>query len=139
MLKKFNLFLIIIFIFIALFSPSVSFGYADEGAGFTVQENLKCFGSSSQGINTAIGCIPIGNREAFLAWILSWAIGISGGIAILFAARAGFYILTPAGNPDKIAAGKELIEASIAGILFLVLSTLILKIIGVNLFNLPGF
>lgn len=111
----------------------------EAGPSFGVEENLKCFGSSSHGINTAIGCIPINNKNAFLAWILSWAIGISGGIAIIFTARASFYILTSAGNPDKIAAGKELIEASIAGILFLVLSTLILKIIGVNLFGLPGF
>jgi hypothetical protein len=93
-----------------------------------------------QSINTAIGCIPVlGNKEAFLGWILKWAVGIGGGIAFLLIVYAGFMIMTSQGNPERLQAGKELLTSAISGLILLIFSIFILKVIGVDILQIPGF
>ncbi len=90
------------------------------------------------GINTAIGCIPTNDINNFLAFILRWAMGVAGGIAFLLIVYSGFLILTSVGNPQKLTAGKELLTASLAGLILLIFSVFLLDIIGVRIFRLPG-
>lgn len=90
-------------------------------------------------IDTAIGCIPIQNTNEFIGFILKWAIGIGGGIAFLLIIFAGFQIMTSAGNPERLQAGRELLTSAIAGLILLVFSVFILRIIGVDILKLPGF
>ena len=88
-------------------------------------------------LNTAIGCIPIlGTKEAFLSFILKWAVGIGGGIAFLLIIYAGFMIMTSAGNPERLKAGQELLTSAISGLILLIFSVVILKIIGVDILGL---
>ena len=89
-------------------------------------------------IYTAIGCIPVTGTSEFVAWILRWAIGIGGGIALLLIIVASFQIITSSGNPEKVQAGKELLTSAIAGLIMLIFSVFILKIIGVDILKLPG-
>jgi beta-lactamase regulating signal transducer with metallopeptidase domain len=94
-------------------------------------------GSSS--INTAIGCIPTGSPKAFATFLLRWIIGLGGLVAMIFTVYAGFLILTSAGNPKQVAAGKELLTAAISGLILLTLSPFLLRFIGVDVLGLPGF
>jgi hypothetical protein len=88
-------------------------------------------------ISTAIGCIPVlGGQGPFLNFILSWAIGIGGGIAFLLIVYAGFMIMTSSGNPDRLKAGQELLTSAISGIVLLVFSVFILNFIGVKIFGI---
>ena len=48
-------------------------------------------------------------------------------------------MMTSAGNPEQLNAGKELIGSSIAGLLLVVFSVFILQFIGVNILGIPGF
>jgi hypothetical protein len=96
-------------------------------------------GCEEGSINTAIGCIPINNTDEFIGFILKWAIGVGGGIAFLLIILAGFQIMTSAGNPDRLKAGQELMTSAIAGLILLIFSVFILKIIGVDILELPGF
>ena len=89
-------------------------------------------------VNTAIGCIPT-NPQDFVAKILGLAVGIGGGIAFLLILFGGFQILTSAGNPEKLNAGKELITSAITGLLIIIFSLFILRLIGFNIFGIPGF
>ena len=57
------------------------------------------------GIDTAIGCIPVKDIDAFSGWILGWAIGVGGGIAFLLIVYASFIIMTSQGNPERLKAG----------------------------------
>ena len=95
---------------------------------------------SGKGINTAIGCIPaLNTKEAFLGFVLKWAVGIGGGIAFLLIIYAGFMIMTAAGNPERIKAGQELLTSAISGLILLIFSIFILRIIGIDILKLPGF
>lgn len=89
-------------------------------------------------IYTAIGCIPVTGTQEFTAWILRWAIGVGGGIALLLIIVASFQIITSSGNPEKVQAGKELLTSAIAGLIMLIFSVFILKVIGVDILKLPG-
>jgi len=90
-------------------------------------------------IDTAIGCIPVANTNEFIGFLLTWGIGIAGGVAFLLILFAGFQIITSGGDPKRLQAGKELLTAAIAGLLLLIFSVFILRIVGVNILGLPEF
>lgn len=87
-------------------------------------------------VNTALGCIPITKPNDMVTFILRWALGIAGGIAILLVIAAGFIIITSSGDPKKVQGGKELLTAAIAGLVLIIFSTFILRIIGVNILGI---
>jgi hypothetical protein len=87
---------------------------------------------------TALGCIPV-EGSGFTNWIVKFSIGIGGGIAFLLMLFGAFQIILSGGNPDRIKAGREMITAAIGGLLLIIFSVLILRIIGVDLLAIPGF
>ena len=120
----------------------------------SVNQNLFCNedGSPTSNntgvINTAIGCIRIaeadaagefiGNINLVLNFAIPWSMGITGGIGLLLIAFAGIQIATSSGNPEKLAAGKELLTAALSGILLLVLAVFFLQFIGQRILQIPG-
>lgn len=87
------------------------------------------------GIGTAIGCIhtsPAGFVKDFMTFI----VGISGGFAFLMMVLGAFQMLTSAGNPETLTAGRERLTSAIIGLLFIIFSVLLLQIIGVKLLGL---
>lgn len=106
----------------------------------TNQENnsgITCSGGAA--INTAIGCVPFGDQNALLGFILRWALGIGGGIAFLLILVAGFQIMTSRGDPNRLKAGQELMTSAIAGLILLIFSIFVLRLIGVDILGIPGF
>jgi hypothetical protein len=93
----------------------------------------------NQGIPTALGCIPVGNTNSFIAWLLRWGIGIGGGISFMLIVVASFQIMTSSSDPTRLKAGQELLTSAIAGLIMLIFSIFILKVIGVDILGLPGF
>jgi hypothetical protein len=89
-------------------------------------------------INTAIGCIPFGDTNAFVGFILRWAIGVGGGIAFLLIIMATFQIMSSSGDPERLKGGQELLTSAIAGLIMLIFSVFILRVIGVDILKLPG-
>jgi len=87
---------------------------------------------------TAVGCIPTAPEE-FIKWLLPVVISIAGGIAFLLILLGSFTVLTSAGNPDKLNEGKDIIVSAIVGLLVILFSVVLLKIIGVDILGLPGF
>ena len=71
--------------------------------------------------------------------IIPYAIGIGGLIAFFLMIFGGLQIILSGGNPEKVKAGKEIITSAIAGLLLIIFSVFILRLIGVDLLNLPGF
>lgn len=98
--------------------------------------------STKTGIRTAIGCIPImgdTGKYDFVNFVISWALGIGGGIAFLLIIYSGFMIMTASGNPERLQAGRELLTSAISGLILLIFSVFILKLIGVDILGLNQF
>jgi hypothetical protein len=109
------------------------------------QEHTDCVGcvqpsdtTAKPGAWTAIGCIPT-DVTGLVKILLSFGMGIAGGIAFLLILLGGFQIMTSAGNPEQLEAGKELVTSAITGLLLIIFSTFILRLIGVNILGIPQF
>lgn len=87
---------------------------------------------------TVLGCLP---REpaTFATWFLRFAMGIGGGIAFLFMVAGTFKVLTSGGDPNRLTSGKKKITGAILGILVIVFAVIILRILGYDILQLPGF
>lgn len=95
-----------------------------------------CF--SQGGAWTAIGCVT-GNASDFVTKVIQFGTGIGGGIAFLLILFAGFQTMTSAGNPEKLHEAKELLTAAISGLLLIIFSVFLLRLIGVDILQIPGF
>ncbi len=104
-------------------------------AGSNSGECYKCF--AIPGVYTAFGCIET-DPQKFIEKILKIAMGIAGGIAFLMIVYGGFTIMTSSGNPERLTQGKEIVTSAIAGLLLIVFSVILLKIIGVDILQIPG-
>lgn len=89
-------------------------------------------------IDTALGCIPY-KTEGFTAALLGFLAGTAGAIALIVMLIATFQIMTGGDNAEQVKKGKELFTGAITGLLFIVFSVTILKIIAGDIINLPGF
>jgi hypothetical protein len=109
-------------------------GWGTGGTGIECKAN-----NGEDGINTAIGCIPMfgpSGTNGLMAFILGWGVGIAGGIAFLLILFSGFQIMTSSGNPQKLQAGKELLGAAVSGLLLLIFSAFILRVVGVDILQI---
>jgi len=97
----------------------------------------SCFDDG--GAWTAVGCIGRGGEPGdFIQWMISLGTGVGGGIAFLLILVSGFQTIVSAGNPEKLHAAKELMTAAISGLLLIIFSVLLLKIIGIDILQIPG-
>jgi len=67
------------------------------------------------------------------------AVGIGGGIALLLVIYGGVMFTLSRGDQDKVREAQEIITSALAGLALIIFATLILRIIGIEFFRLPGF
>lgn len=103
-----------------------------------VGKDSTCGSDKNPGIKTAIGCIRT-NPAEFVQDFMKFIIGISGGLAFLMMLLGAFQMLTSAGNPETLHAGRERLTSAIIGLLIIIFATLLLQIIGVDILKIPGF
>lgn len=99
---------------------------------------IECITRDPPEIWTAIGCIP-STPNGFIQKLLPLGIGLGGGIAFLLMLFGALQIMTSAGNPEKLNAGKELITSAIVGLLLIIFSVFLLKLIGADILGIPNF
>lgn len=89
---------------------------------------------------TAFGNIPVGELGDFVTKVLRIAVALAGGIALIIMVIGAVRVLTSSGDQQKLAGGRDMIVAAIAGLLFLIFSVTILRIIGFDILGLnPEF
>jgi hypothetical protein len=98
---------------------------------------LSC-SQSKGGVWTSIGCFN-GNVSLFIGHLLEMGISMAGGISLLCIMFSAFQMQTSSGNPEKIKKAQELLTNCITGLMVIIFSVLILKIIGVDILRIPGF
>lgn len=91
-----------------------------------------------EGISTAIGCIPT-DPKILTQQLLKFSFAIAGGVALLLMSFGAFGMITSAGNPDQLKSARERFTSAVIGLVFIIFSTLLLQIIGVDILSLPGF
>ena len=101
----------------------------------TTEDNITC--DSGNGVQTALGCIPTDPRE-LVKWVFPYLLGLGGLSAFSLIVFSGIQILTSGGNPEKIQGAKETITSAVTGLLFIILSLFLLRLIGVDVLELPG-
>ena len=88
---------------------------------------------------TAIGCLPTDFEGILKEAVFPIGIGFAGAVAFLYFLYGAFIILTSTGNPERIAQAKEIIISSLSGLLLIIFSVFLLKVIGVDILQIPGF
>jgi len=97
-----------------------------------------CEGSSevTSGVWTGIGCMPT-NFSGIVNSLFTLFSGLMGGFVFLCLVSNGLKIMASRGNPEALKKGQEAITACLVGFVVLVLSILFLKIVGVDILDLP--
>lgn len=114
--------------------------YKYLGSSTQANELRSCLSCSSQnGMLTGMGCIPLDLNTFITSFILTTGIGIGGGFALLCIIYAAFMMQSSQGNPEKLKKAQEMITSCIMGLMLIIFSVLIMKIIGVNILRIPGF
>lgn len=136
----------IVMLGIALFGfvqPAMAQGPTDISADLA---KICAYGGGAQctdcaagnGVWTAFGCIPATPQGLFKT-AFGLGLGIAGGIAFLLILFGGFQILSSAGNPEQLNEGQELISSAVAGLLLIIFSVFLLRLIGYDILRIPGF
>lgn len=108
------------------------------GQPASTQQHFSALGPTGDCVQTAIGCIPF-TASGFVEKLFPLFISFGGAIAFLLILFGGVQMMTSAGNPEKLAGGKELIVSAITGLLLIIFSIFILRIIGYDILHIPGF
>ncbi len=104
------------------------------GGGKRVSRTSEC-----KFIETAIGRISVESPEKFILSIFQFALVIAAFGGVILIMVSGYMMMISAGDKEKVQGARETITAAIVGLLFIVLSIVILEIIGVDILRLPGF
>ncbi|HEX8964828.1 MAG TPA: hypothetical protein VF820_00160, partial [Patescibacteria group bacterium] len=88
--------------------------------------------------STAVGTINT-DVGSFVGQFLGILLGLSGGVAVAVIIFSGYQLAMSQGNPEKVKEARERLTAAVVGLLFIIFSTTILQIIGVDVLKLPGF
>lgn len=102
-------------------------------------ERHQCEIASNNAVWTAIGPIDFTLQEFIKDTLVGWGIGLAGVITMLCIIYSAFVLQTSGGNPEKIKKAKERLTACIVGLLLIIFSIFILKIVGVDILQIPGF
>ncbi len=97
-----------------------------------------CGNPANPGFKTAIGCIHT-SPVTLTRDVLTFVAAISGGLAFLMMLLGAFQMLTSQGNPDSLNAGRERLTSAVIGLLFVIFSVLLLRVIGVDILGLGKF
>lgn len=91
-----------------------------------------------ESLSTALGCLPY-TREAFVAALLGFLVGIAGAIALVTMLIATIQIMTAGDDSKKLQSGRDLFFSAVAGLLFLIFSVSLLRLIAGDIIKIPGF
>lgn len=109
-------------------------------SSINVNELKNCFNcANNNGMWTGMGCLPLDINTLITSFVLTTGIGIGGGFALLCIIYAAFMMQSSQGNPEKLKKAQEMITSCIMGLMLIIFSVFIMKIIGVNILRIPGF
>lgn len=94
--------------------------------------------TNDEKIYTALGCVPVGTTTKFIEFALVRALSVGGGLTFLLIIYASYRLMTSTGDPKKVGAAKDLITASLGGLVLIIFSLFFLRTVGLEILHLPG-
>jgi hypothetical protein len=89
-------------------------------------------------IITAIGPVSVDSPQSFIETLFKYILMIASFAGTIIIIYAGYVFMTSRGDKEKIAGARDTLTSAIVGLLFIVLSIVILEIIGVDILRIPG-
>lgn len=117
----------ITFILMLLFAYSISFAQTPTEV---------CKGGVC---DTAIGQINATSTVGIIEIIFRNVVAIAGVSAVILLLIGGYRIMMSKGDKEKLQNARETITSAVLGLVFIVLSLVILQIIGVDILHIPLF
>ncbi len=106
---------------------------------FDNKDQSKCLECQEGSIFTAFGCVPYTKAGFIKDFIFTRLIGLGGLVALTCIIYSAFVLQISQGNPEKIKKTQELITSCISGLMLIIFSVFILKLIGIDILKIPGF
>ncbi len=91
------------------------------------------------GVFSGLGCVKIDAKTFIEETVFGLGIGLAGGFSLLCIIYAAFMMQSSQGNPEKLKKAQEMITSCIMGLMLIIFSVFILRLIGVNILRIPGF
>jgi hypothetical protein len=98
--------------------------------------------ANAQGVhicNTAIGDINASGAIGIITTLFKYLISVAGVGAIILLLVGGYRIILSRGDKEKLHEARDTVTSAILGLVFIILSLVILQIIGVSILQIPGF
>ncbi|GEM_PF-6486249 len=95
-------------------------------------------GRNCKAVKTAIGNITTDPAE-FIKTIFTVLLSMAGGWATYLFITAGYQLMFSQGDPENVKEAHEKITSALVGLVFMILSIGILRVIGLDIFGLPTF
>ncbi|MCX7996193.1 MAG: pilin [Patescibacteria group bacterium] len=108
-------------------------------AGNYEQAGTSETASGFGGYYSAIGCVPTRLENFISNFVLRVGIGIAGMVSLACIIYSAILLQVSQGNPDTIQKARDQITSCIIGLLMIIFSIFILRIIGVEILRIPGF
>lgn len=116
-------------------APGSSTAPAPSGGGIPIFRPTTC-GEGS--LATALGCLPY-TYQPFVTTLLRFLVGISGGISLIVMLTGVFRLITSSGDPKQVQSGRELFSSGVVGLLVVIFSVTLLRLVAADILKLPGF
>jgi hypothetical protein len=127
--------------------PDEVYKCSDKGDAWPVNSNVAGPDSDAtatasvdlhggEDVDTAFGPFPTTPWE-FANRFVAIAIGVAGGVSFLLMIYGSFRLMFAAGNPESVQQGRQIITAAIVGLIVVLFSVFLLRLIGVSILGLP--
>lgn len=107
--------------------------------GFEKETGRYIRTEESPGIWTGIGCVETSISSFIEKTVFGIGLGLAGVVSLGCIIYASFLLQISAGNSERIESARELIRSCIIGLIIIIFSTFILRVIGVDILQIPGF
>jgi len=87
---------------------------------------------------TAVGCISPQIGPLIEQWLFGFAMGLAGMVTLGCIIYSAFLMQTSMGDPEKVSKAQELMTSCIVGLVVIIFSVFILRVIGVDILRIPG-
>lgn len=99
---------------------------------------LACVEGNPPGIWSSVGCVKADFRSFIQDTVLRLGVSFAGIAALLCIIYASILMQTSRGNPESIKKAQELLTSCIMGLLLIIFSVFILRLIGITILRIPG-